>query len=298
MERRNFIDLALVWLIAFAANASACPDVDGLVDINCDGYVKVLAFGDSITYGRGDEQHLGGYVGRLKTTFPNVHFYNLGRPGEDTYSGRSRAASLYAVHTDMDYSVVLEGTNDFWLPNRSSGTSKLNLLSMVRSAANTGSVTLLANLTDIRRSSQRPWVISLNSQLNPYRQIDFFSLGRGIISSDSLHPSGTGYQLMAQMAASILHNYSEASRPADTDHDGVYDWEETRAGSNPNLADSDGDGLTDADELYVYHCSPTSTDTDADGFGDYQEAVVMHSNPANPLPGPPVMKTLEVLPPA
>lgn len=35
--------------------------------------------------------------------------------------------------------------------------------------------------------------------------------------------------------------------------------------------DTDGDGLSDYDEIYVYHTSPYLVDTDGDGFSDYEE---------------------------
>jgi len=40
--------------------------------------------------------------------------------------------------------------------------------------------------------------------------------------------------------------------------------------------DTDGDGLSDYDELYVYHTSPYLKDTDSDGFDDKQEIDTGH----------------------
>ncbi|MHA1880217.1 MAG: hypothetical protein ACTSYG_07445, partial [Candidatus Heimdallarchaeota archaeon] len=39
-------------------------------------------------------------------------------------------------------------------------------------------------------------------------------------------------------------------------------------GSLPDVIDSDSDGLTDFDEVTIYHTDPTLWDTDGDGFSD------------------------------
>jgi uncharacterized repeat protein (TIGR02543 family) len=65
---------------------------------------------------------------------------------------------------------------------------------------------------------------------------------------------------------------------ADTDHDGLTDLQEEALGTDPNKADSDGDGIHDGDEvsgaLNTYgHCatSPLRADTDHDGLTDGRE---------------------------
>jgi hypothetical protein len=45
--------------------------------------------------------------------------------------------------------------------------------------------------------------------------------------------------------------------------------------------DTDGDGLTDAEELTIYGTSPLLADTDGDGYSDYQEVVTLAFDPAN-----------------
>ncbi len=66
----------------------------------------------------------------------------------------------------------------------------------------------------------------------------------------------------------------------DEDHDGLVNFLEG-CGSDTRV-DSDGDKLTDYQEVMVYHTSPCSKDTDKDGLSDYQEVTVYHSNPKNP----------------
>ena len=54
---------------------------------------------------------------------------------------------------------------------------------------------------------------------------------------------------------------------ADTDGDGLDDAQERAAGTDPERADTDGDGLSDLDELERWSTSPTSVDTDGDSAG-------------------------------
>ena len=58
--------------------------------------------------------------------------------------------------------------------------------------------------------------------------------------------------------------------PVDTDGDGLTDAEEAEFGSDPELADTDGDGLSDADER-DNGTDPTKEDTDGDGYNDADE---------------------------
>jgi hypothetical protein len=49
--------------------------------------------------------------------------------------------------------------------------------------------------------------------------------------------------------------------------------------SNPNNPDTDGDGLTDGQEVNIYHTFPDVADSDQDGLSDYQEVMIYHTNP-------------------
>lgn len=81
-----------------------------------------------------------------------------------------------------------------------------------------------------------------------------------------------------------LTNYQEiithGSNPdlADTDGDGLSDGEEITRGTNPLLADTDGDGLSDGEEI-TRATNPLLADTDGDGLGDLQEITITLTNP-------------------
>ncbi len=66
----------------------------------------------------------------------------------------------------------------------------------------------------------------------------------------------------------------------DSDGDGLSDYEELLVGSNPNKADSDGDGLSDFAEVRTHKSNPLTTDTDGDGYSDGIE-VARDGNPNN-----------------
>ncbi|MCC6220367.1 MAG: hypothetical protein IT291_03900 [Deltaproteobacteria bacterium] len=274
--------------------AFACPDIDGLLDVNCDEHLKIITFGDSITAGTGDSEGFG-YPGRLNLIFPATEVKNYGRPGERTPTGKQRAADVFVAEADADFIVILEGVNDYWISGYNASSSKSNLLTMTSLAENTGAIALLAKLTAVRRSFQKTWVSSLNSAISPYTSVDFYALGEGIIGGDLVHPNGDGYEDMADLVAMVLRSTTLEERPADSDMDGIYDFAESRFGANPYNADSDGDTLRDGDEVFKYRSNPMSKDSDGDGLPDSYE-VRIGTNPSSALPGAPVLNSIQVLP--
>jgi len=60
-------------------------------------------------------------------------------------------------------------------------------------------------------------------------------------------------------------------RPADSDGDGLSDAQEEELGTNRLAIDSDDDGLTDKDEVQIYNTNPLDPDTDGDTYLDGQE---------------------------
>jgi hypothetical protein len=57
----------------------------------------------------------------------------------------------------------------------------------------------------------------------------------------------------------------------DTDGDGLTDEEELELGTDPLNPDTDGDGLSDREEVKVYFTDPLKPDTDGDGYLDGEE---------------------------
>lgn len=67
----------------------------------------------------------------------------------------------------------------------------------------------------------------------------------------------------------------------DTDGDGLTDAEERELGTDVNNFDSDTDGLTDRAEVKIYKTNPLNPDTDGDGHKDGAEVI----NGYDPLKG-------------
>jgi outer membrane protein OmpA-like peptidoglycan-associated protein len=69
----------------------------------------------------------------------------------------------------------------------------------------------------------------------------------------------------------------------DTDGDGLTDGEEVMIyRTDPLKRDTDGDGLSDGDEVYKYKTDPLRADTDGDGLSDFDEIHKYGTDPLNP----------------
>ncbi len=69
---------------------------------------------------------------------------------------------------------------------------------------------------------------------------------------------------------------------ADSDGDGLLNAQELLIGTDPNNPDTDGDGLSDGDEVNIHGTDPLNPDTDGDGLSDSQEVQTTLTNPLNP----------------
>ncbi|KKR84908.1 MAG: Fibronectin type III domain protein [Candidatus Uhrbacteria bacterium GW2011_GWA2_41_10] len=63
----------------------------------------------------------------------------------------------------------------------------------------------------------------------------------------------------------------EAIGSGDRDHDDLTGDQETRFGTSDTNPDTDGDGLTDKDEIMVWGTNPLVSDSDGDHFTDAEE---------------------------
>lgn len=76
-----------------------------------------------------------------------------------------------------------------------------------------------------------------------------------------------------------LHATATADAAADLDGDGLSAIEEFDAGTDANNQDSDGDGLSDGEEVKITSTDPLNSDSDADGLNDREEVNNRGTNP-------------------
>ncbi|HET9136737.1 MAG TPA: OmpA family protein [Candidatus Kapabacteria bacterium] len=70
------------------------------------------------------------------------------------------------------------------------------------------------------------------------------------------------------------------AKPVDSDGDGLTDDDEMKVyHTDPHNRDTDGDGCTDGEEVLQYHTNPLNKDTDGDGLNDCDEIRNYHTDP-------------------
>ncbi|PKL72141.1 hypothetical protein CVV26_02855 [Candidatus Kuenenbacteria bacterium HGW-Kuenenbacteria-1] len=77
------------------------------------------------------------------------------------------------------------------------------------------------------------------------------------------------------LPVNMILNPSEA----DSDGDGLADWEEKKIHTDFNKPDTDEDGLWDGIEVKLYKTDPLKFDTDGDGLSDSLEITAWQSDP-------------------
>jgi lysophospholipase L1-like esterase len=200
----------------------------GLEDIDGDGEIFVIAFGDSITRGVGDGPdadapppplQTAGYPARLQALL-GVPVFNFGIPGEETREGVRRLPEVLQ-RTRADYVIILEGVNDIEFGR--DGDAVENLQSMVGTVFESGSMPILGTLTPTccTHSTTAPEdrILRFNDAIRAIATagnvpvIDFhaafvpdpmigFDPSSGLIQvPEGLHPTPLGYDVMARAAA-------------------------------------------------------------------------------------------------
>jgi hypothetical protein len=101
-------------------------------------------------------------------------------------------------------------------------------------------------------------------------------------------------QPAASPTARAVATRGAAAEESDDDGDGLTNAREAEVGTDPALADTDEDGLTDGEEVLTYGTDPLRSDTDGDGVLDGDEV----AQGTDPLNGVSEATTVESAPPA
>jgi lysophospholipase L1-like esterase len=211
------------------------PQGIGLEDLNLDGRVRILCFGDSITRGVGDGPSAestppapAGYPARLQpllapeTTLP-LDVIDDGRAGERTNTGVSRLQRDVPL-SHPDYVILLEGSND--VEDGHTRDALNNMQRMIDTVFANGAMPLLGTITPscCNHKNQLPEgaILAYNNQLramafnNSVSLIDFYAALAGgpqapydstlglIHIPEGLHPTPAGYDVMAVTAQKIF----------------------------------------------------------------------------------------------
>ncbi|MDA7860254.1 hypothetical protein N9B03_03695 [Akkermansiaceae bacterium] len=108
-----------------------------------------------------------------------------------------------------------------------------------------------------------------------------------VTNSEGSAEASFEYRVFVDNDSDTLSNYREENitltnpNLADSDSDGLSDSEEIAAETDPNIADTDEDGVSDGAEVNTYASNPKKKDTDDDGLSDGDEINTYLSNPNN-----------------
>lgn len=100
-----------------------------------------------------------------------------------------------------------------------------------------------------------------------------------VYNSDPFSPDTDGDEMPDGWEAGYNLNLLVNDSFEDPDDDGLTNLDEYLNSANPHLNDSDGDGLEDGEEVFIYNTRPISPDSDADGLEDGEEVFVYHTYP-------------------
>jgi lysophospholipase L1-like esterase len=178
----------------------------GLRDVNGDGTVTILCFGDSITLGNAR----GAYPTRLETLLEGrAQVLREGVTGEATAAGRERIREVLG-RTAPDYVIILEGINDGC--NVPADVVVEHLRAMVQAVRARGAVPLLGTVFVSpgliggywRQCADR---INVAMRALDVQRIDFAAaMGNrwDELTIDGLHPNFRGSDVLAQQAKEAL----------------------------------------------------------------------------------------------
>jgi outer membrane protein OmpA-like peptidoglycan-associated protein len=118
----------------------------------------------------------------------------------------------------------------------------------------------------------KKWVLDLSGGFNVFATDDVNGIASNL-NDKFLHD----YDRYINIGLGL--SYVKEGCTADDDKDGLTNCEEELLGLDPNNPDTDGDGLTDGDEVLKYKTNPLKADSDGDGLSDGDEVLKYKTDP-------------------
>jgi lysophospholipase L1-like esterase len=200
----------------------------------CGHADEIIAFGDSITKGtpyvkekEGNGRRVGGYEPVLEDFLNSAgrssFVYNWGIGGENSLQGLFRIDDVIDSYNQLDYALIMEGTNDFGQMSVSS--TIFNLLRMVERCRNRNVEPLIATLTpdtghgtekrDLIKEEYNPQIKSMTaaSQVTLVDQYQATVNNWSGLNYDGTHPNTAGYQVLAQTWGNAVLQGASHLRP-------------------------------------------------------------------------------------
>ena len=218
----KWVGLALsLTLFQFVPGAEAQSAIDG----TGDAPLVIIGFGDSIAKGtpyvkehKGDGRRVGGYEPTLEDLILNEkgrtsYVLNYGIGGENTLLGADRLGEVLDKHTEAQYVLILEGTNDpgLW----SAKTTAHNLGWMVNSSRKRNVVPIIGTL--LPDTSKKGDNKNISGELNPAiwelakeKDVIVADLWTATVDNwedlnyDGTHPNWAGYDVIAKTYMKVL----------------------------------------------------------------------------------------------
>lgn len=209
MKRRHFVSLVLA-----GTALAACGEKPRLLLLAPGS--RVLAFGDSVTYGTGAGR--GEDWPTLLAQRTGWQIANAGIPGDTAEAAKSRLPAALDEHRPA--LVIIElGGNDFLRrrPEKAVKEDLRQMLGMVRQAGAQAVLVAVPEFSLLGVVARRPSDSPIYGELGKEEQVpvidDVFSdiLGRPELCADQIHPNAQGYQVMTAGILAALQKFGLAA---------------------------------------------------------------------------------------
>ena len=203
LTRRIFIvSILAILVLLFAVK----PDSSIIQTIPLQDEERVLAFGDSLTYGSG--AHSQSYPVQLQVLIQK-EVINAGIPGETSSQGLKRLPALLQQHHPK-FVILCHGGNDI-IQKTSKITLKENLVKMIQMSKESGAQVLLVGVPDfyLFGFTTDDLYEEIAKQENVLYEGEILSVIENdpALKSDRIHPNAKGYSLMAETFWEILKKF-------------------------------------------------------------------------------------------